>query len=366
MEKNEICNRDMRLDTIWAIAITFVIAIHAFSWIGFYEEPITGEIYLVLSICRVAFTTCVPLFLLLSGYLRGGYKGDLKRYYFKIIRVLLTYFFAGIVCQSFRYVIDYNDVKMKEIVLSFFSFTASPYGWYIAMYLGLFLMMPFVCMLYDGLEKRQRIVFLTSLIIIVVTPSIFNNFNFNNEHWWNTVLGEQSLLVPEYWMCIYPIMYFCIGLWIRDMNIEKLNLKLLIILLVLFCCLFGTINYIKNWNTIFPWNNDTAYGGYQNLIVSFLIFLICLSLKINLKSIGSNFIIWISKNSLGSYLVSYIADRIVYKIEMKYCSTLFIRVILLPISISAVLFISTAISAIIGFIVGRCERSVSMRAFYYN
>lgn len=129
MEKNEICNRDMRLDTIRAIAITFVIAIHAFSWIGFYEEPITGEIYLVLSICRVAFTTCVPLFLLLSGYLRGGYKGDLKRYYFKIIRVLLTYFFAGIVCQSFRYVIDYNDVKMKEIVLSFFSFTASPYGY---------------------------------------------------------------------------------------------------------------------------------------------------------------------------------------------------------------------------------------------
>lgn len=43
MEKNEICNRDMRLDTIRAIAITFVIAIHAFSWIGFYEEPITGK-----------------------------------------------------------------------------------------------------------------------------------------------------------------------------------------------------------------------------------------------------------------------------------------------------------------------------------
>lgn len=64
--------RDIRLDILRTIAITFVIAIHAFSWIGFYEQPLNGWIFLALSMVRVCFVTCVPLFLILSGYFGGG------------------------------------------------------------------------------------------------------------------------------------------------------------------------------------------------------------------------------------------------------------------------------------------------------
>lgn len=219
-------------------------------------------------------------------------------------------------------------------------------------------MMPFMCMLWDALEHKYKIVLLISLITIVSAPSIFNNFNFNNTTWWQTSLGEQSLIVPEYWMPLYPVMYFFLGRWLHEINLDKLKMKTLLVLLISACVCFGLINYLKNFDTIFPWNNDTAYGGYQNVIVSVIIFLICLKLKPRLKSNVRKIITWVAENSLGAYLVSYVADRVVYKAEEYVCHTFFSKVIFLPITILLVVLISTGISMIIGLIVQMCEKNI--------
>ena len=88
---------------------------------------------------RVIFITCVPLFLLLTGYLHSVKKISVpsRKYYWGLFKVVLSYIVSGIVCQT---VLGFlNGFNFKSIIISFFTFTAAPYGWYIGLYCGLYL-----------------------------------------------------------------------------------------------------------------------------------------------------------------------------------------------------------------------------------
>ena len=49
------------------------------------------------------------------------------------------------------------------------------------------------------------------LIVLVVLPTITNNFDFNSTEWWNASKEQASQLLPNYWDELYPIMYYMIG-----------------------------------------------------------------------------------------------------------------------------------------------------------
>ena len=62
------------LDLIRCLAIFFVIIVHGLSYVGFYELTDPSIILYFYHTLRVIVISCVPLFLLLTGYLSGGGK----------------------------------------------------------------------------------------------------------------------------------------------------------------------------------------------------------------------------------------------------------------------------------------------------
>ena len=87
--------RNIGLDLTRILAFLSVVSVHFFLNTDFYKIPIKGKRMLVLATLRTSFMVCVPLFLLLTGYLVSYKKisleaESLKKYYKKIIQVLLS------------------------------------------------------------------------------------------------------------------------------------------------------------------------------------------------------------------------------------------------------------------------------------
>lgn len=172
------------------------------------------------------------------------------------------------------------------------------------------------------------------LIVLVVLPTITNNFDFNSTEWWNASKEQASQLLPNYWDELYPIMYYMIGAYLKryDVVVNKLKNKRLIFGGALLG--FSVINYFKNLGSAFVWNWATSYGGYQCLIIAVLFF--CALLGTDTKNNKITFIIHsVAKYSFGMYLISWPIDIVVYKV-MKVLMPQSAQMYLLPISIFCV------------------------------
>lgn len=212
--------RDVSLDLIRAIAVILVLFVHSFSYIGFYEEQLKEGVGFISSSLRAVFVCCVPLFLLLTGYLNGK-KTPTKKYYFGLLRVIISYLCCGIVCQFFLFSVDSSEFDLKKSILSFFDFSAVPYGWYIGMYVGLYLIIPFLNVLWKSVNTKQRKEMLTCFLILTVLPSILNNFNLLGDPWFQGNEKNRTILCSEWWENLYPVTYFFVGNELRDLKNKK-------------------------------------------------------------------------------------------------------------------------------------------------
>ena len=78
--------RDIGLDLTRIIAFIQVPCIHFLFKIKYYNQAIIGERMYLMTFIRVMFMTCVPLFLLLTGYLSSETRKNLKQKKKKIIQ----------------------------------------------------------------------------------------------------------------------------------------------------------------------------------------------------------------------------------------------------------------------------------------
>ena len=65
----DLSRRSSALDITRIVALFTVISVHFFLNNGFYSEPMFGKRMLVMTVMRSAFMICVPLFIMLTGYL---------------------------------------------------------------------------------------------------------------------------------------------------------------------------------------------------------------------------------------------------------------------------------------------------------
>lgn len=174
-----ISRRNINIDLIRVVAVFFVISIHFFMNVNYYGEMFLGKKMFVFTCLRTISMICVPLFLLLTGYLMND-KTLSKKYYKGIINILEMFLLSSILCILFnKYYLDI-DVTFKTGVLSILDYTGAPYSWYIEMYIGLFLLIPFLNIIWKNLEsKRQKEILLFTLIILTVLPTLFNIYDWN-------------------------------------------------------------------------------------------------------------------------------------------------------------------------------------------
>lgn len=295
--------RNVNLDLIRAVAIILVISVHFFKFNGFYNEKLVGINMFLMTYLRTFCMTCVPLFIMLSGYLM--YKKELnKKYYLKLEKIIFVYVVASLLCILYKIVYLHESYRITTVIGLITSFKASRYAWYMNMYLGLFLIIPFLNVLYNNLNKKQKKVLLVTLFFVTILPQFIN---------------VKYKLLPNWWVNIYPFTYYFAGAYIKEYDI-KINKKLNIILLILSIFIFGSIAIYFSYNKTFVNNIITgSWNSLQSFVPTILLFILLLNL--NLEKIPNFFkkiILEISEKSFGMFLVSCIFDNFFYKYLNKY------------------------------------------------
>lgn len=298
------------LDLIRFFAVLFVPSVHFFLNNGFYETKITGIGMFISLLFRWTFYIGVPLFMLLTGYLKR--KAELNKEYYKRIKsILYSYFFISIICILFKKFYLHENIRTLRMIVSIFNFTACGYSCYIEMYIGLFLMIPFLNILYNSLntKKKKQILIITLISICSISP-VINYLEID---------GVRLEVIPDWWNQVYPFIYYFIGAYISEyqINIDK---KKGVVFLISILLLETIISYIYNYNNIFSSSFIGGYNSLQTIIISTIFFL--LLYKINLKNkVIIRIVTSISKLSLDIYLFSYIVDLVIYRNLNIYLKT---------------------------------------------
>ncbi len=319
MGKGEInmSKRNLNCDILRIIAFIFVIAVHSLSNINFYNTITKDITMLGLNILRPLFMTCVPLFIFLSGYLTKEREFN-KTYVLKLGKILLTYLLCAIACLITLHFIEHREaLSIGGYIISILSFDAAPYGWYVELYIGLYLLIPFLNKLWQALpnqKSKQNLILV--LIFLFVLPTAINIYNINDLNWWLHPAKSQNYaqLMPNYWMGNwYPILYYYLGRYLKEYKL-KIKLKTNILLIPILMILFGCFNFYRNYGSYFDWAIYVGNASFEVLIMTILIANLILNYKdFNFKSIKlTKFINKISVLTFGAYLLSRIFDALIY------------------------------------------------------
>ncbi len=278
---------------------------------------------LVMTIMRALFITCVPLFLTLSGYLL--YKKELTvKYYSRITKIILTYVLASFACMGYSMIVQQQPLSIKTMVLKLLDFSGAPYSWYIEMYLGLFLLIPFLNILYNNIpSQKHKLCLVITFIVLTSLPSVINEYNLYSLSWWAMPSATEAAnkIIPSWWTGIYPVTYYFIGCYLREygLNIKKsLN-----IILIVGCTLFsGIYSCWRSYKSTFIWGSWCGYQSLFNVVLTVLIFVFFINLNYDkVPAKLSRFIQKISGLCLGGYLVSWIFDSVFYPILLAKIPT---------------------------------------------
>lgn len=351
MENSKLEKRDPSLDVIRCIAFFLVVSVHFFLNSGFYTFTVSGPYMYFMILIRSFSMICVPLFLVLTGYLTC-YKQIKKEYFLKLPHLLIIYTLASLLCVLFRIFIKKEEFSSAAFFAGFFNFTHAPYSWYVEMYIGIFLLCPFLNILYKGLiSKKNKLIFLSVLIFLTSLPSITNTFRFDVDLTTVPVTeGTYFQLLPDYWVFMYPVLYYFIGSFLREFDI-KIRSDYLFILMIAVLILNSTTIYFASYNNVFCLEQWTQHYGPGQVVETILFFLFIRNLKFNnFSKILRVFFSIISKLTFCAYLVSWIFDNIIYSIlaykhfEINQILTSYF--IIVPLVIICSLFISLIINFI--------------------
>ena len=204
--------RDIGLDLTRILAFLAVPSVHFFLNSTYYDTAIVGPRMALMTVMRTAFMVCVPLYMLLSGYLSAEKHIPLTRpgllgYYKKLLPIFLTYALSTGVILLYRVLWLGEEQTIRSAVKNLLSF--QQYSWYMNMYFGLLLLTPFLNALWQSLATpAARRALLAVLLVLTVLPGMVNIYNLHSAetllHPWLSTSYDQ--LVPDWWQAIiFPV-----------------------------------------------------------------------------------------------------------------------------------------------------------------
>lgn len=347
MNLEKLQNRNPAMDILRIVAVLCVISIHFFYHTGYYSTTADNVPMYFATVLRTLFSVCVPLFMILSGFLLCN-KTLKKGYYSGIRKTIIVYILVAIACIIYKSIVESYTLTPLTFFTGILDFTGANYSWYIEMYIGLFLLVPFLNIIYKNLDSRkQKNILLITLIAITILPSIFNAFRFDSLEWWANPASntETQKLIPSWWVGIYPITYYFTGCYIREYGTKIKNIYLIIALVVAVFG-FGTFNFYRCYGMPFSTSNYVYWYGIEPYVMSVLIFLIISKLKLENINVKAKFVLWkVSDLVLGTYLLSFIFDAIYYyEFLNKNTTDFYARFPFMPLMILCV-FVSALISS---------------------
>lgn len=217
---NNLSERNINIDIIKCLAVFFVISVHFFLNNNFYNTDINCTRMYIMGAMRKFFMICVPLFLLTTGFLMHKKEFSAK-YYKSICNIIIPYIIISVftlIAKIFlsKYGIFTLDT-WNNYIIDFVNFHLVEYGWYVDMYIGLFLLIPFINKMF--VNKQKDLILVSILVFLTVLPSISNS---------------PALIISQ-WTCLWPITYYVIGAYIAKYDINIPIKKSLLCLYTLIC-----------------------------------------------------------------------------------------------------------------------------------
>lgn len=343
--------RNITLDIIRLFALFSVVSVHFFMNSKFYDLKVSGLSMLIMIIFQSFFLICVPLFLILTGYLQNKKKLE-KSYYKGIKKILIIYLITSIIFSIFTKALLSRPMSLKIFIFNLLSFKGSDYAWYIEMYIGLFLLIPFLNIIFNKLNEKESKYLLLTMIVLVALPAVLNIYKFDDITWWTKpcISNKYTKLVPNFWTGIYPIMYYYLGAYLSKYKVN-LSTKKNIIYLVISTILFGLFNFWRSNGHKYIFSSWNRYQSLFILIIAFLTFNLLLKIKIKKPSNKTLFIFKLTTDSvLGAYLLSNMFDLCVYKVLNEHVVNIFNRWMYAPITVIIVFILSLGVSICIELI----------------
>lgn len=281
--------RKYGLDIVRIFATLCVLSVHFFLKTNYYDTPLNSMPMRVQSIIRNFFMICVPLFMLLTGYLNNNKEYN-KTFFKRLLNILIIWLFYCIIEYfSIQLILDKHSFGLKDLLYSITSFK-NCYSWYIEMYIGLYLLSPIINNAFDTMNNKNKKSLLIISIIMFVLPTMIN------------ALLDGIIHIPSWWTGVYPLCYYITGKYIKykNYNFKKKNLILLLIFTQIITFSLSFICKIE-------------YNTLTTFISTCIIFL--LLYNINIKKIWQQKVLkYFSSISLDIYLASSLIDFIIYKI----------------------------------------------------
>ena len=351
MAEKQIKGRDVRLDYLRIFALFCVTGAHFFLNSGFMEEPTTGAAMYFMNAARSFFVVCVHLFVCLTGYLMCE-KTVSKRYFFGIFKVLTTYVICSAVYALFRVIVLHEQVSVMKFLGDLLGYRGTSYAWYIEMYIGLFLLIPFLNLIFNNLKtRRQALLLLIVLFVLTGLPSTFNGFSFESLEVWKhpELTTRYDQLFPGWWDKLWPLFCYYLGCYLKKYPV-RINLGLHVALLVGACAADGALNFYKSQGQAFvgaSWNYNSAATV---LVIAALLFSLLLRIRVGdpppaVRRAAKA----VSDSVLGAYLLSCIFDRVYYSRLAALVPSVRARFLWAPVIVIAVFLSSIALSLVINF-----------------
>ena len=364
-------NRSIGLDVTRIYAFLSVVAVHSFLNTEFYSRTVIGKKMYVMVIFRTAFMVCVPLFLLLTGYLVSAKNTALNsscilKYYKKLLPLILKYIICMLIIYALSMSFGFEDFNLKSIIFGITGFSKySKYSWYVNMYIGLFLLTPFLNLIWNSIsEKKMHIILVLVFIILTLLPSLFNVYDFSTRGaFLNPQLNkENTALIPDWWVGIYPTTYYYIGAYLKKyIDFKKINPIKIAPIFLFSVLLTGAYNIWRSHSVAFVWGTWNEWGGVENTVNSVLIFVLINSLfKSEVNKSFSHFLAYLSSLTFSAYLLSWLSDKIVYAHLNKTVTVITDRFKYYPLAVifsaGMALILSVPVDFAVGFIMKRFKR----------
>lgn len=243
----------------------------------------------------------VALFMMLTGYLNLN-KTVCRKYYCGGVRVIVSYLIISLVTIAFRtwYLEDTKSVWqwMNQVG----DFSAIPYAWYIKMWIGLFLLTPFLNAMWRGLESKcARQVLIATLFLLSAPSDLLNRYGMT--------------LWPDYWeQAAYPLMFFFSGAYIKTYQPMVKRWKIAAAAVAI--CMINPIvtMAVAHGHTYVQITGDT--NGLFIAPLAVMVFLLLYRIDVKNEVVKAT-LRKVSVLSLDMYLFSWICDQFYYPLFMK-------------------------------------------------
>ena len=297
------------LDAVRVLALCLLLWLHFLLRNGFYSKPVNNVPMILATAGRVIFMCCIPLFLMLTGYLKcqKPWNGS---YYRSLLPILISWVLISPICMCYKIFVSEVEMTAYEWVVEFFNFKMANYSWYIEMYIGLILVSPFLNIAWTQMKtKKKHQAMVLSFMLLTFLPSAVNGIAWD---------GETKLnVIPNYWSSLYFFTYYLIGCYIRTWQ-PRVKKRLAIPAAILIALMFALINCVtggaqKNFYSGY----NISYGHPGTAAIAVLLFLSVYQLRCRNRFISGTMAA-VSNVALEMYLISCVFDQTIYRYQKGY------------------------------------------------